>query len=117
MIAEVARLLKENKNKPLDCILPIPVQEEVGLYGAEMIANTIKPNIAIVTDVTYDTTTPFIDKKRGRAKMWRWTSGFLRSSVHHNIRTLITDTAKAKNSFQEPLLAVLRGQILMLCSF
>ncbi len=80
MIAEVARLLKENKNKlPFGLYITNSVQEEVGLYGAEMIANTIKPNIAIVTDVTHDTTTPFIDKKKRRAKMWRWTSGFLRS--------------------------------------
>lgn len=29
-----------------------------------MIADTIKPNIAIVTDVTHDTTTPMIEKKK-----------------------------------------------------
>ncbi len=63
MIAEVARLLKENKKK-LDFGLYIvnSVQEEIGLRGAEMIANRIKPNVAIVTDVTHDTTTPMINK-------------------------------------------------------
>jgi putative aminopeptidase FrvX len=40
------------------------VQEEVGLRGAEMIAQTIQPNVAIVTDVTHDTTTPMIDQKK-----------------------------------------------------
>src|SRR5690606_40148730 len=30
--------------------------------GAEMIANHIKPNVAIVTDVTHDTQTPMINK-------------------------------------------------------
>jgi putative aminopeptidase FrvX len=34
----------------------------VGLRGAEMIARRIKPNIAIVTDVTHDTSTPMINK-------------------------------------------------------
>ena len=33
------------------------VQEEVGLYGAKMIVETIRPNVAIVTDVTHDTNT------------------------------------------------------------
>ena len=63
MIAEVARLLKENKKKlPFGLYVTNSVQEEIGLRGAEMITNTIKPNVAIVTDVTHDTTTPMISK-------------------------------------------------------
>lgn len=63
MIAEVARLLKENKKKlPFGLYIVNAVQEEVGLRGAEMIANRIKPNLAIVTDVTHDTQTPMINK-------------------------------------------------------
>src|SRR5436190_11263796 len=63
MIAEVARILKKN-NKKLSYGLYVvnAVQEEIGLRGAEMIASMIKPNIAIVTDVTHDTTTPMINK-------------------------------------------------------
>lgn len=63
MIAEVARLLKENKKKlPFGLYIVNSVQEEIGLRGAEMIADYIKPNIAIVTDVTHDTQTPMINK-------------------------------------------------------
>ena len=63
MIAEVARLLKENKKKlPFGLYIVNSVQEEIGLKGAEMIADYIKPNLAIVTDVTHDTTTPMINK-------------------------------------------------------
>ncbi|WP_410222404.1 M42 family metallopeptidase [Pedobacter sp.] len=63
MIAEVARLLKENKKKlPFGLYIVNSVQEEIGLRGAEMIAQRIKPNVAIVTDVTHDTTTPMINK-------------------------------------------------------
>lgn len=63
MIAEVARLLKENnKTLPFGLYIVNAVQEEVGLRGAEMIANRIKPNLAIVTDVTHDTQTPMINK-------------------------------------------------------
>lgn len=63
MIAEVARLLKENnKTLPFGLYIVNAVQEEVGLRGAEMIANRIKPDLAIVTDVTHDTQTPMINK-------------------------------------------------------
>ncbi len=63
MIAEVARLLKENKIKlPFGLYIVNSVQEEIGLRGAEMIAHRIKPNVAIVTDVTHDTQTPMINK-------------------------------------------------------
>ncbi|WP_437921581.1 M42 family metallopeptidase [Sphingobacterium sp. LRF_L2] len=63
MIAEVARLLKENKKTlPFGLYIVNSVQEEIGLRGAEMIANYIKPNVAIVTDVTHDTQTPMINK-------------------------------------------------------
>lgn len=63
MIAEVARLLKENKKKlPFALYVVNAVQEEIGLRGAEMIARRIKPNVAIITDVTHDSTTPMINK-------------------------------------------------------
>ena len=64
MIAEVARRLKEN-NVKLDFGLYIvnAVQEEIGLRGAEMIAHRIKPDVAIITDVTHDTQSPMYNKK------------------------------------------------------
>lgn len=63
MIAEVARLLRENRNKlPFGLYVVNAVQEEIGLRGAEMIARRIKPNVAIITDVTHDTSTPMINK-------------------------------------------------------
>jgi putative aminopeptidase FrvX len=102
MIAEVARLLQENKKKlPFGLYITNSVQEEVGLYGAEMIADTIKPNIAIVTDVTHDTTTPMIEKKEGDQKCGNGPVVFFAPSVHHTIRELIIDTAKKKNTFPE----------------
>ena len=98
MIAEVARLLKENKKKlPFGLYITNSVQEEVGLYGANMIADTIKPNIAIVTDVTHDTSTPMIEKKKeGDTKCGDGPVIFFAPSIHHNIRELIIDTAKKK---------------------
>ena len=98
MIAEVARLLKQNKKKlPFGLYITNSVQEEVGLYGANMIADTIKPNIAIVTDVTHDTSTPMIEKKKeGDLKCGHGPVIYFAPSVHHNIRELIVQTAKTK---------------------
>jgi len=63
MIAEVARLLKENNVKlPFGLYITNSVQEEIGLRGAQMIAERIKPNVAIVTDVCHDTQTPMLNK-------------------------------------------------------
>lgn len=63
MIAEVARLLHENKVKlPFGLYITNAVQEEIGLRGAEMITQTIKPNLAIVTDVCHDTQSPMYKK-------------------------------------------------------
>jgi putative aminopeptidase FrvX len=63
MIAEVARMLKENKDKlPFGLYIVNSVQEEVGLNGATMIARKINPNVAIVTDVCHDTQSPMMNK-------------------------------------------------------
>lgn len=63
MIAQVARLLKENNVKlPFGLYVVNAVQEEIGLRGAEMVARRIKPDVAIITDVTHDTQTPMINK-------------------------------------------------------
>ncbi len=99
MIAEVARLLKEHgKELPFGLYITNSVQEEVGLYGADMIADTIKPNIAIVTDVTHDTSTPMIEKKKeGDQKCGKGPVVFYAPSVHHTIREVIVDAAKKNN--------------------
>lgn len=63
MIAQVARLLKESRVKlPFGLYITNSVQEEVGLRGAEMIVERIRPDIAICTDVTHDTQTPMMSK-------------------------------------------------------
>ncbi len=87
MIAEVARLLKENKKKlPFGLYIVNSVQEEIGLRGAEMITQTIKPNAAIVTDVCHDTTTPMIEKKtQGDLQMGKGPVIAYAPAVHHNL--------------------------------
>ncbi len=98
MIAEVARLLHENKKTlPFGLYVVNSVQEEIGLRGAEMITQNIKPNVAIVTDVTHDTTTPMIEKKiQGDLEMGKGPVIAYAPAVQQKLRDLITDTADAK---------------------
>ena len=99
MIAEVARLLKENKKKlPFGLYITNSVQEEVGLRGAEMITQTIKPDLAIVTDVCHDTTTPMINKKeQGLTKIGDGPVISYAPAVHNKLRERIIATAESKD--------------------
>ncbi len=112
MIAEVARLLHENKKTlPFGLYITNSVQEEIGLRGAEMITQTIKPNVAIVTDVTHDTTTPMIDKKKeGHLELGLGPVVAYAPAVQQKLRDLITDTAEAKKiPFQRSALSRATG--------
>lgn len=97
-IAEVARLIKENNIQlPYSLYIVNSVQEEVGLRGAEMIAQTIKPHVAIVTDVTHDTNTPLLNKKKlGDVKVGSGPSVTYAPAVHNNLLQLIIETAQEK---------------------
>ncbi|MCP3927980.1 MAG: M42 family metallopeptidase [Bacteroidetes bacterium] len=95
-IAEVARLLHENNiTLPYSLYIVNSVQEEVGLRGAEMIADTIKPNVAIVTDVTHDTHTPLLStKKLGDVKTGDGPTVTYAPAVHNILLDLIIQTAE-----------------------
>jgi len=76
MVAEVARLLFENKKK-----LPF------GLY--------ITNSVPIVTDVCHDTTTPMIDKKiEGETQIGKGPVITYAPAVQNNLRELIISTAE-----------------------
>ncbi len=103
MIAEVARLLKKNKiSLPFGLYITNSVQEEVGLRGAEMITQTIKPNVAIVTDVCHDTTTPMINQKeQGKTEIGKGAVISYAPAIQNNLREKIIQTAeKNKIPFQ-----------------
>ncbi|MBN8787992.1 MAG: M42 family metallopeptidase [Terrimonas sp.] len=95
MIAEVARLLKENKKKlPFGLYVVNAVQEEIGLRGAEMIARRIKPDVAIITDVTHDTTTPMINKIiEGDIACGKGPSLAYAPAVHNKLLRVVQDVA------------------------
>ncbi len=103
MIAEVARLLRQNKKKLNYGLYVVnSVQEEVGLRGAEMIAHTIQPNAAIITDVCHDTSTPMINKiVEGDTRCGAGPVLTYGPAVHNKLLDLIIDTAtKHKIDFQ-----------------
>ncbi len=97
-IAEVARMLHEKKVKlPYSLYIVNAVQEEIGLRGAQMIADTIQPNVAIVTDVCHDTHTPMIKPKvQGDIHCGQGPSLTRAPAVHNKLLDLIIDTAEKK---------------------
>ena len=62
-----------------------------------MIARNIKPDVAIVTDVTHDTHTPLISpKKLGDVKSGKGPTVTYAPAVHNKLLQLIIDTAEDK---------------------
>lgn len=99
MIAEVAKLLQKNNiTLPFGLYITNSVQEEVGLRGAEMITQTIKPHVAIVTDVTHDTTTPMIDQKvEGDVSIGKGPVITYAPAVQNELRELVITAAEKNN--------------------
>jgi putative aminopeptidase FrvX len=98
MIAEVTKMLSKNKIKlPYGLYVVNAVQEEIGLRGAEMIARRIKPNVAIITDVTHDTSTPMINKViEGDITCGKGPSLAYGPAVHNKLLHLVQDVAVKK---------------------
>jgi putative aminopeptidase FrvX len=72
-VAETLRLLKQSKAKPHAEVCAVSnVQEEVGLLGARQIAYSLKPDVALVVDVTHATDYPTVSKaQHGDVKVGR----------------------------------------------
>lgn len=103
MIAQVARRIKEEKIKlPYTLYIVNSVQEEVGLRGAEMIARKLKPDVAIITDVTHDTSTPMMNKiQQGDISCGKGPVLSYAPAVHNKLLELIIEAAeKNKIKFQ-----------------
>ena len=94
-VAQVARLVKENNVElPFSLYVVNSVQEEIGLRGAQMIAHHIAPHAALVVDVTHDTNTPHIDKKKhGDVKLGHGPTVTFAPAVHQKLLQLLISTA------------------------
>jgi putative aminopeptidase FrvX len=61
---EAARLVAAAGGASWDVVAAVAVQEEVGLNGARALAHGLRPDVAIVIDVTHETDTLGVDVKR-----------------------------------------------------
>ncbi len=59
----LSELAARKKELNVNVIALNAVQEEIGGYGARMMAHRLRPDVALVTDVTHATDTPGINKK------------------------------------------------------
>lgn len=97
MIAEVARKLSENKDKlGYGLYIVNAVQEEIGLRGAQMIAERISPDVAIITDVCHETTSPMYNKiESGLQVAGKGPVLTYGPAVHNNVLDQIIKTAES----------------------
>lgn len=98
MIAQVARMLKEN-NVKLNYGLYVvnSVQEEIGLRGAEMITRRINPDVAIITDVCHDTHSPMYKKiEQGDQACGKGPVLTYGPAVQNNVLNMLIDVAEQK---------------------
>jgi hypothetical protein len=102
-------LKEQNKKLSYGLYVVNAVQEEIGLRGAEMMARRIKPNVAIITDVTHDTTTPMINKAiEGDCACGKGPSLAFGPAVHNKLLGLVQDVAE-KSSIPVQLRTVSRS--------
>lgn len=103
VIAEVARIIKEKKiNLPYDLYIVNSVQEEVGLRGATMVTNYIKPDVNISIDVCFDNSNPLVSNtKYDDTKIGEGIILANFPAVHYNLLNLMKKVAnKGKISHQ-----------------
>ncbi|MCS6981061.1 MAG: M42 family metallopeptidase [Flavobacteriales bacterium] len=99
IIAEVARILREkNFQLPYTLYVVNSVQEEIGLRGAEMISRRLKPDVALVTDVCHDTSTPqYEPKEQGDQRCGRGPVLTYGPAVHNKLLQHLIEVAKKNN--------------------
>lgn len=99
IIAEVARQIKTcGKKLPFGLYIVNGAQEEAGLNAARMTTEQIQPDIAIVTDVTHDTSIPFIDKrKHGDTRCGKGPVLAIAPAIHKGLLQFVQDIAQEQH--------------------
>ncbi len=97
-VAEALRLLKESKTRLQAEVCAVSnVQEEVGLLGARQIAYSLKPDVALVVDVTHATDYPTVHKpQHGDVKIGKGPAITHGGCNHPEVVARIEAVAKAK---------------------
>ncbi|MGO8676191.1 MAG: M42 family metallopeptidase [Limisphaerales bacterium] len=98
-VAETLRLLKEGKAKLQAEVCAVSnVQEEVGLLGVRQIAYSLKPDVALVVDVTHATDYPTVSKtQHGDIKIGRGPTLTRGGCNHPEVVARIEAIAKARH--------------------
>ena len=99
IIAEAARrIFEEGVDLPFDLYVVNSVQEEVGLYGAKMIAKRLGADIALVHDVCHNTNHPKMNKaKDGDVKGGKGPALEYTAQNHRKIIQKFIDVAKVND--------------------
>jgi putative aminopeptidase FrvX len=97
-VAEALRLLSESSGKLAAEVCAVSnVQEEVGLMGARQIAYTLKPEVALVVDVTHATDYPSVNKpQHGDVRIGQGPTITHGGCNHPEVVARIESIAKAK---------------------
>ena len=97
-VAETLRLLGDAKGKLKAEVCAVSnIQEEVGLLGARQIAYSLKPDLALVVDVTHATDYPTVSKtQHGNVKIGGGPTVTHVGSNHPEVVSRIEQIAKAK---------------------
>lgn len=101
--AETLRLLREQGvPEGIRVVAVSTVQEEVGLRGAAMIAESLVPDVALVTDVTHATDSPGINHaKHGKCVLGGGPEIAIGSAMHHEVvRRLLASAAAQEIALQ-----------------
>ena len=111
-VAEALRLLSEAKGKLAAEICAVSnVQEEVGLLGARQIAYSLKPDVALVVDVTHATDYPTVNKaQHGDIKIGHGPTITHGGCNHPEVVARLEEVAKAKKiSLQHEAMSATSG--------
>jgi endoglucanase len=97
-VAEALRLLADSKTKLHAEICAVSnIQEEVGLLGARQIAYSLKPDVALVVDVTHATDYPTVNKaQHGNVKIGKGPTITHGGCNHPEVVARIEKIAKAE---------------------
>jgi endoglucanase len=97
-VAEALRILSSTKGKfDAEVCAVSNIQEEVGLLGARQIAYSLKPDVALVVDVTHATDYPTVNKaQHGNVKIGKGPAVTHGGCNHPEVVRRIEQIAKAK---------------------
>jgi putative aminopeptidase FrvX len=99
MIAMVAKKIHENGIElPFNLVLGNSAQEEIGLEGVKMVMDKVKPDVVLVTDVTHDSTTPYMKENEcGYTKCGEGAVVFRGADIQVNLNKQVLKAAEENN--------------------